>query len=747
MAWALRLRNTLIPLDEKCLWGQPHRPNVSRTTIMKNALVFAALLAGVMFSTHETAAAHGGTYRGPGDTVPPGGGGGGGGGVGAPVTGAPAPSGPVGPSVPGATTPGAPPGSPTGSPRPVTTPGSSDAELTAWQFWWGFNKDPYLALKSKIRACTVQTGSVEDFLGGGQARDRRQPTAGKITSIVVPALREALRTEHDNDIVTGCMLALAKIGDTRSEAGASEFEALFAGFLDDSTQEIAETAALALGILGHPSSIDTLVALMQDADFGAVDPHALVGSTEVPMRTRAFAAYGLGLIGAYATEEPVREQIATQLMKMLDAPELSTRDVKVAAMISFGLTRLDVAAPDAPGAPGEVASPSRQAQITFLLDYFDPAKLRAHKEARHSFTLAHAPTAMARLLEDSTENGGVDPVLAACGMKEQVVKALLDAVGEHSGREDLIQQSSTLALGQIGDCDNGTGEAAVDGVDISIRKALLGIVRSGEQQSRRFALISLARSASHPGQGLENWGGLREVTAELYEQMQRGQSGLRPWAAIALGVLGRELADRGRAHDGAVDDALLSACEREKDPAQVGAYCLALGLRKHVEAIPVLIHHMREGFRSQDDARGEAAIALGLIGDVSSIEAIEAVIEESLYRPELLKQAAVALGLLGDRQIVGKLVAMLATAKGFSSQAALATALGVIGDSTSIDPLIALLRDGAATAGARGFAAVALGMVCDPEDLPRISRIAVDTNYRANTPTLTGAGTGILDIL
>ncbi len=473
---------------------------------MKNPLAFSALLAGAMFSLHQICAAHGGVIRGgPGCSFagPPGAGGG-------PVTtpsgGGSSSGGSTGPASPGATAPSAGAGSPTPAPRPVITPGATDADLTAWQFWWGFNKDPYLALKSKIRERTVQTGSVEDFLGGGQARDRRQPASDKITSVVVPALRKALLTERNNDIVTGCMLALAKIGDTPREAGESDLASLFAGFLDDSTQEIAETAALALGILGHPGSIDTLVALMQDADFGAVDPHALVGSTEVPMRTRAFAAYGLGLIGAYATEEPVREQIATQLMKMLDAPELSTRDVKVAAMISFGLTRLDVALSDAGAIPaaGEPDSQaraglSRQTQIAFLLGYFDESKLRTSEKTRHSFTLAHVPTAMARLLEDSTRPGEVDPHLD--GMKAKVVQALLDAIGEHCGRETLIQQSCTLALGQIGDCGVGSGETDSDRLDVLIRRSLYRMVRSGEQQCRRFALISLAQSASVPARG------------------------------------------------------------------------------------------------------------------------------------------------------------------------------------------------------------------------------------------------------
>ena len=50
--------------------------------------------------------------------------------------------------------------------------------------------------------------------------------------------------------------------------------------------------------------------------------------------------------------------------------------------------------------------------------------------------------------------------------------------------------------------------------------------------------------------------------------------------------------------------------------------------------------------------------------------------------------------------------------------------------------------------GARGFAAVALGIVADKELLPWNSKISADINYVATTSTLTDAsGTGILDIL
>ena len=71
------------------------------------------------------------------------------------------------------------------------------------------------------------------------------------------------------------------------------------------------------------------------------------------------------------------------------------------------------------------------------------------------------------------------------------------------------------------------------------------------------------------------------------------------------------------------------------------------------------------------------------------------------------------------------------------------------GDHRSIDPLVTMLQNDGLTERARGFAAVALGIVADKEDLPWNSKIGVDLNYRASTSTLTdqSSGTGILDIL
>ena len=85
----------------------------------------------------------------------------------------------------------------------------------------------------------------------------------------------------------------------------------------------------------------------------------------------------------------------------------------------------------------------------------------------------------------------------------------------------------------------------------------------------------------------------------------------------------------------------------------------------------------------------------------------------------------------------------------FDNQPALLSVpLGRIGDSASITPLVDLLEDEGKTASARAFAAVALGIVADQDELPWNTILSVDLNYNAAPATLYDqAGFGILNIL
>ncbi len=689
---------------------------------MKRFLFIACALAAAAAFSLDVARAHGGSYRGPGDTVPPGGGGGGGGGTGPSVPGPSSPSS-GGPSSPTGAGPasGVPTGGTSGRGGATATGGGiGGPDDSTWESWWGFNKDQFLNLKAHVHDGGISTDSGGFWGDGPTERSTLRPSDETVRTKVVPALREVLESERNNDIVTGALIALAKIGDERDENGASEFQPLIARFLADPNQEIAETSAVALGILANDASIETLKALALDTKKG----REFVGTTEVGYRTRAFATYGLGLIGARTSENATRQRIAAILVDVLAQPESSTRDLQVAAVSALGIVPIDPDPSESPDGSREPTA-SRRAEIGFLRSLYRDAKV-------HVTVRAHIPAALARLLQD-----------APVSTRDEVAKELLAALDTHSKERDDIRRGCVLALGQMGECD-------ADPMDVRIREALVRMADEGDQQSRGFVAIALGQIGTRDGAGAEVERGRADIREFLVSQLTKGKSHMKPWAALGLGVMENGLAPKRTTADSAAATAkevLRKALAEAVNPERVGSYSIALGIAGDVEARRVLTEKFRG--TSESIARGYVAIGLGLVDARDALADIQKVVRESKYRPELMKSAAIGLGLLGDKELVPYLCDALVDAKGLSSQAAIASALGFIGDSRSIDPLVEMLkRKEGISAGARGFAAVALGIVADKEPLPWNAKLSKDVNYCATTSTLTGEnGTGFLDIV
>jgi HEAT repeat protein len=619
---------------------------------------------------------------------------------------------------------------------------SGGPDLTLWQYWWGFNREPYLNLKSHIHSGSVQTGSDEFFLGRGeqaQSRDSLRPSELVIREKVVPALVKALKTEQSNDIISGCLVALAKIGDAKTEGGdgKSQMAEAIKSRLTDGSQEIQETAAVSLGILANETNVELLTALLFN-DSSALSAQGISYNGAVPERTRAFAAYGLGLVGFKASDAK-KQLIVESLIKMLEGEgKTMQREVPVACLTSLGLVPLAIDATSAPldiskATPRPEKVTNRQEQILWLLHYYVD-------EQNEFLNRAHVPTAIARLLVDA-ESGN--------WLRTRVGERFLADIGKQSKAQHEIQQSCIIALGMIGDCD-------ADSIDTAIREGLMKVFEDlADEQSQVFSLIALAQAAGRPGggeggptAGLDpaKKGKGTSPRAFLMDKLG-GKSTTKSWAALALAVMERSLDDNKQASSAESKAALQKTLEDAKSPGEIGALAIAVGIARHDGAKDVL----RDKFEkiSEPEARGNAAIGLGLMNDRGSIATITDVLKKSKYQPDLLKAAAIGLGLLGDKDIVPALIDMLNEASALSSQAAISNGLGFIGDSRSIKPLIKLLEDKEKTDRARGFAAVALGIVADKEELPWNAKISVNINYRANTTTLTSPelGTGILDIL
>ncbi|MDE0896497.1 MAG: HEAT repeat domain-containing protein, partial [Planctomycetota bacterium] len=437
---------------------------------------------------------------------------------------------------------------------------------------------------------------------------------------------------------------------------------------------------------------------------------------EVNYRTRAFAAYGLALVGSRTGEEVIRQSIFSSLRQTLESDDSSTRDIKVACLISMGLAPMEKLGFDSLPLDDSGATSSRSEQIEYLMEYFQDKK-------NSYYVRAHAPTAICRLL------AGTDNESA----KTAAAEVFIENLTKDSKRQ--VQQSCVIALGLLGDTDP-------DGIDKAIRAALIQTKdKISDTQTRNFAAVALAQSGSRMGTEAPDLA-ISQVSKHFMVQLSRGKNAIRPWTAIAIGILGKGLGDAAPVE---LREALDMKLRAENSPL-VAAYAIGSGILGNVEFTEPLLEKLER--IADDEARGYICVALGMIGATEAIVPINDIIKESSYRPQLLRQAAIALGLLGDKNIVDELVDTLEATNSLATQAALSSALGFIGDKRSIAPLVDLLENQEVTASARGFAAVALGIVADKEYLPWNSKIATDLNYRASTVTLNDQeGNGILNIL
>ena len=399
--------------------------------------------------------------------------------------------------------------------------------------------------------------------------------------------------------------------------------------------------------------------------------------------------------------------------------ELATPDIAVACLSAQSLVPLSTQV-----GPGGVSASGRLRQIEWLLAFGKRTDLSDQVRA-------HLPTALARLVQGSP---------ASWGLKGRVSRAWIEGLADRSEATRSVQQSCALALGCV-------GGATDDPIDRSIRSALLRASRESRNfEVRRFALIALAQIGSRASDADVQQKVASEIRESLIERLESGVGGVPAWAALSLGVLGRNPAKAAQEAEQRTDRLLVAALSQARSPSDVGACAIACGMRLQKEATAALLHKLSEV--RDDEARGYVTLALGMTGAVEALEPIERLIRRCKYRPELLRQAAISLGLLGDKDVVPDLIAMLVQASSLSAQASIAQGLGAIGDARSIDSLIEMLGDAETTPRARAFAAVALGIVSDKESRPWNAKLSIGVNYRANTTTLTdGRGAGILEIL
>lgn len=692
---------------------------------MKKFLLSGLACAGLIVATPDTVLAHGGQYRGPGDVVPPNPGGGGGrtpgpSGPSTPGPGGPSTPGPAGPSTPGPAGPGT--GGPAG-PGPAGGPATGGGieigdDLTRWQFWWEFNKDPFINLKQAIHAGGVTTNSDQFFMGAGRqdlAKDTQKPTDAQILDQILPALQRAMESTDQKDITSSCMVAMAKIGKNTEQINILD---IFRSKLTANEQEVRETAALAMGLSQMTEAVPDLVELVKDSAAG----RKLVGSSEVDDRTRTFAAYGLGLVGWATSNSDVKRQGFTALQPILEDDSITDRNIRVAAINAIALLKPDMS--DDGKLLGECLD---------ALDKYWDKDLGVGEQ----LIQAHVPPAIAKLYENVDVEADTESAKKFAARLEKYKESWLKELeGKTKKKNDTIVQSAVVALGRTAK----PNDESAPKLDQRISKALLEYFQKGkDKQAQFFSLMALGQIG---GEGNR---------LALLEAMRKGnKADEKPWAALSLGVLTFKSYEKDRVGstvDTMVGERLLAEIKDVKNPETLSGLAIALGLTGYLDAADTL-RALLEDKKSQDEVAGYICIGLALMNDQRALTQIRELVETSVRRPIRLQQAAIALGKLGDKEAAKVLVEqMTEDSMNLAKMSAIASALGFIGDRRSIDPLVTMLFDEGLTDLSRAFAAVALGGVADKELLPWNSKIGTNMNYRAAVETLTNKVNGILDII
>jgi len=669
----------------------------------------------------------GGGWNGPGDTVPNGGGSGGSGGNGGgnpPPPPGPTPT-PPGPDyAPGANplSPRTPPpglegvpGSPGEAPPPKPSTPPRTETLNSWQTWWHYNRWAHLDVDSSLVA---DSGSAGFFLGHGEKAQKApllRATQNQIRDVVQPALIRALARGGQSDFEIYALHALAKIRGVPLPEGAPDFAVVVRPYLRSANQFVSEKATLALGIRGEEAFLPWLSAILADAPEG----RDLVGRSLVGDRLRAYAAYGLGLLGERAREASVRVGVYDALMSALPGER---EEVQAACLLALGLVPMPNGEAFIEGGD-QFRGKTRVDQVLAILSFFEDT-------AQSFLARSQAPNALARLIEGAPDS-----------LRGRVAYALLVASGPLTQEQREVQNAAIIALGMIGH----SGQAPLDQ---EIREHLERVAyKSGSDRSTRYlAMISMAQVATRRADGDQPFAGLDPTRRTLQRYLSRSRGETLAWTALALGVLEEDANERGEVASPDSGKALRAALEKARSYEVAGALAIGLGMVHDPESADMLLTRLNDA--SDMYMRGYCALALGMLGTPNAIAPIRDALAASTNQSFVVENAAIALALLGDQGNGTRIFSLLDRSSNPKVQSSVASAMGWIRDPRPLGDLCGMLADPRRTDAARAWTAVAIGRICDQDRWPWVGRLSVGVQYDVALPTLLEPiyETGLLDL-
>ena len=229
-----------------------------------------------------------------------------------------------------------------------------------------------------------------------------------------------------------------------------------------------------------------------------------------------------------------------------------------------------------------------------------------------------------------------------------------------------------------------------------------------EPLTRGFLLVSIGRRGSE------------EARQFLTKTLGETGASMEAWCALALGLAARE-------HDSpSIRRALREGAAKERNRSTMGAWWLALGLARDLEARSIL----REALLSGADPRQKmyAATALALVGDADSAVLVRERMEAET-NPFLDVAYSAALSLFARAQDAPAMVGVLAELKDPTLQGLAASALAFHGSREALDSLVGIAKSSEGSTVRRAAAIEGLSMMLGRTHPYTFGQISRQANY------------------
>lgn len=467
-----------------------------------------------------------------------------------------------------------------------------------WEFWWDYNADPLIGLKTALFNLTPQAGFI-DYPFEKVTREQKQTK-------LVSFFRDLLYKEKDADILEAAVISMAR---TRDESILPWLEWTYHNV---SHQYVRTIAVIAMGISQNPGAPALLESIFND--------------DKVSKEIRIFAAVSVGLAGGENATGVFKKWLEPKAFKRMEKAIQQgvaygvglTGDATLAPLVRNIL--IDKLADDRITVSYLLTSLGRmgdRAANAILLQHLTHKNVQVRRSAAIALGAAASPS------DKDVVEGLIQLALNdADNMMKNFCYISLGKIGGDKAEEFLIKELDrvrrgnlpfvALAVGLTGRADFG--------------KKLLARYTSTKDISSRSALaLSLA---------LLNY---REALGELRKVVDSGGDPVyRGYHALALGLM----------KDGESVERLLRLYAELNDVELHHFTAMALGLIGDLSVTKQLFAHLSPA--TGDLTRRSTAYNLGLIGDRKAIDPLKKIASSKKENSSIRKLAILGLGLLGD---------------------------------------------------------------------------------------------------